>query len=168
MELEADSGSFSHREAEAKLSAISRSGHHSRPATVNERPPLVGFCTEKETKDGAVQTMPSRVSQGAADFEETLFVRCHVYCDNGNSRPKFEPRPFVIHAFAVDAQELDFGRHTVDLSQLIQESVEKNIEGTRIRQWDMSFSLSGKAKGGELVMKLGFQIMEKEGGSWDL
>ncbi|KAD7476999.1 hypothetical protein R6Q59_006931 [Mikania micrantha] len=119
---------------------------------------------KKETKDGAVQTMPSRVSQGAADFEETLFVRCHVYCDNGNSRPKFEPRPFVIHAFAVDAQELDFGRHTVDLSQLIQESVEKNIEGTRIRQWDMSFSLSGKAKGGELVMKLGFQIMEKEGG----
>ncbi|KAD7477067.1 hypothetical protein E3N88_00203 [Mikania micrantha] len=120
---------------------------------------------KKETKDGAVQTMPSRVSQGAADFEETLFVRCHVYCDNGNSRPKFEPRPFVIHAFAVDAQELDFGRHTVDLSQLIQESVEKNIEGTRIRQWDMSFSLSGKAKGGELVMKLGFQIMEKEGGA---
>ncbi|XP_076942734.1 protein PLASTID MOVEMENT IMPAIRED 1-like [Bidens hawaiensis] len=123
---------------------------------------------KKETKDGAVQTMPSRVSQGAADFEETLFVRCHVYCTpagNGNSRAKFEPRPFVIHAFAVDAQELDFGRHTVDLSQLIQESVEKNIEGTRIRQWDMSFNLSGKAKGGELVMKLGFQIMEKEGGA---
>ncbi|KAK9073649.1 hypothetical protein SSX86_006243 [Deinandra increscens subsp. villosa] len=112
--------------------------------------------------------MPSRVSQGAADFEETLFVRCHVYCipaGNGNSRPKFEPRPFVIHAFAVDAQELDFGRHSVDLSQLIQESVEKNFEGTRIRQWDMSFNLSGKAKGGELVMKLGFQIMEKEGGA---
>ncbi|KAI3797089.1 hypothetical protein L1987_39780 [Smallanthus sonchifolius] len=123
---------------------------------------------KKETKDGAVQTMPSRVSQGAADFEETLFVRCHVYCvpaGNGNSRPKFEPRPFVIHAFAVDAQELDFGRHSVDLSQLIQESVEKNFEGTRIRQWDMSFNLSGKAKGGELVMKLGFQIMEKEGGA---
>ncbi|KAI3517930.1 hypothetical protein L1887_06175 [Cichorium endivia] len=123
---------------------------------------------KKETKDGAVQTMPSRVSQGAADFEETLFVRCHVYCipaGSGNSKAKFEPRPFVIHAFAVDAEELDFGRHTVDLSQLIQESVEKNFEGTRIRQWDMSFNLSGKAKGGELVMKLGFQIMEKEGGA---
>ncbi|XP_071703945.1 protein PLASTID MOVEMENT IMPAIRED 1-like [Rutidosis leptorrhynchoides] len=122
---------------------------------------------KKETKDGAVQTMPSRVSQGAADFEETLFVRCHVYCTpagSGNPRAKFEPRPFVIHAFAVDAEALDFGRHSVDLSQLIQESVEKNFEGTRIRQWDMSFNLSGKAKGGELVMKLGFQIMEKEGG----
>nr|XP_043631294.1 protein PLASTID MOVEMENT IMPAIRED 1 [Erigeron canadensis] len=123
---------------------------------------------KKETKDGAVQTMPSRVSQGAADFEETLFMRCHVYCTpagSGNPRAKFEPRPFVIHAFAVDAEELDFGRHSVDLSQLIQESVEKNFEGTRIRQWDMSFKLSGKAKGGELVMKLGFQIMEKEGGA---
>ncbi|XP_024996457.1 protein PLASTID MOVEMENT IMPAIRED 1 [Cynara cardunculus var. scolymus] len=122
---------------------------------------------KKETKDGAVQTMPSRVSQGAADFEETLFIRCHVYCTpagSGNPRAKFEPRPFIIHAFAVDAEELDFGRHAVDLSQLIQESIEKNFEGTRIRQWDMSFNLSGKAKGGELVMKLGFQIMEKEGG----
>ncbi|KAI3745586.1 hypothetical protein L6452_07987 [Arctium lappa] len=123
---------------------------------------------KKETKDGAVQTMPSRVSQGAADFEETLFVRCHVYCTpagSGNPRAKFEPRPFVIHAFAVDAEELDFGRHAIDLSQLIQESIDKNFEGTRIRQWDMSFNLSGKAKGGELVMKLGFQIMEKEGGA---
>ncbi|KAL4579144.1 hypothetical protein LXL04_015281 [Taraxacum kok-saghyz] len=123
---------------------------------------------KKETKDGAVQTMPSRVSQGAADFEETLFLKCHVYCvpaGSGNPKAKFEPRPFVIHAFAVDAEELDFGRHTVDLSQLIQESVEKNFEGTRVRQWDMSFNLSGKAKGGELVMKLGFQIMEKEGGA---
>ncbi|XP_015885653.2 protein PLASTID MOVEMENT IMPAIRED 1 [Ziziphus jujuba] len=121
---------------------------------------------KKETKDGAVQTMPSRVSQGAADFEETLFVRCHVYCSpsNGKQQLKFEPRPFWIYLFAVDAGELDFGRSSVDLSQLIQESIEKSREGTRVRQWDTSFNLSGKAKGGELVLKLGFQIMEKDGG----
>ncbi|XP_030523447.1 protein PLASTID MOVEMENT IMPAIRED 1 [Rhodamnia argentea] len=120
---------------------------------------------KKETKEGAVQTMPSRVSQGAADFEETLFVKCHVYCTPGNGKQlKFEPRPFWIYMFAVDAEELDFGRSSVDLSQLIQESVEKNYEGTRVRQWDTSFNLSGKAKGGELVLKLGFQIMEKDGG----
>lgn len=52
----------------------------------------------------------------------------------------------------------------MDLSQLIGESIEKNQQGTRIRQWDTSFNLSGKAKGGELVLKLGFQIMEKDGG----
>nr|GME04193.1 protein PLASTID MOVEMENT IMPAIRED 1 [Ipomoea batatas] len=120
---------------------------------------------KKETRDGAVQTMPSRVSQGAADFEETLFIRCNVYFTPGTgTHMKFEPRPFLIYAFAVDADELDFGRSSVDLTQLIQESIEKSFEGTRIRQWDTSFSLSGKAKGGELLLKLGFQIMEKDGG----
>ncbi|XP_047329017.1 protein PLASTID MOVEMENT IMPAIRED 1-like [Impatiens glandulifera] len=122
---------------------------------------------KKETKDGAVHTMPSRVSQGVADFEETLFIRCHVYCSPtgpGNALPKFEPRPFLIYVFAVDAHELDFGRSSVDLSRMIEESVQKNSEGTRVRQWDTSFNLSGKAKGGELVLKLGFQLMEKDGG----
>ncbi|XP_059293285.1 protein PLASTID MOVEMENT IMPAIRED 1 isoform X2 [Lycium ferocissimum] len=127
---------------------------------------------KKETKDGAVQTMPSRVSQGAADFEETLFIRCHVYytptsgtsSGSGGARFKFEPRPFVIYVFAVDAEELDFGKNVVDLSEMIEESIEKSFEGNRIRQWDTSFTLLGKAKGGELVLKLGFQIMEKDGG----
>ncbi|KAL6210272.1 hypothetical protein ACLB2K_015505 [Fragaria x ananassa] len=135
------------------------------PASMNGL--RLSICVrKKESKDGAVQTMPSRVTQGAADFEETLFFRCHVYCSSySHGKPKkFEPRPFWIYVFAVDAQELDFGRNSVDLSQLIQESIEKSHEGTRIRHWDKSFRLSGKAKGGELVLKLGFQIMEKDGG----
>lgn len=135
------------------------------PATMNGL--RLSVCVrKKETKDGAVHTMPSRVSQGAADFEETLFIRCHVYCTTGGgtTQLKFEPRPFLIYAFAVDAEELDFGRSSVDLSHLIQESIEKNSEGIRVRQWDTSFNLSGKAKGGELVLKLGFQLMEKDGG----
>ncbi|XP_047983343.1 protein PLASTID MOVEMENT IMPAIRED 1 [Salvia hispanica] len=121
---------------------------------------------KKDTREGGVQTMPSRVSQGAADFEETLFIRSHVYYSPAGSgaHMKFEPRPFLIYMAAVDAGELDFGRKTVDLSGLIQESIEKSFQGTRIRQWDTNFSLSGKAKGGELVLKLGFQIMEKDGG----
>ncbi|XP_020205481.1 protein PLASTID MOVEMENT IMPAIRED 1-like [Cajanus cajan] len=120
---------------------------------------------KKETKDGSVQTMPSRVDKGAADFEETLFLRCHVYCNHGSGRQlKFEPRPFWIYLVAVDAKELGFGRSSVDLSQLIQESIDKSHQGMRVRQWDMSFGLSGKARGGELVLKLSFQIMEKEGG----
>lgn len=121
---------------------------------------------KKENKDGAVQTMPSRVSQGAADFEETLFIRCNVYCNQqGNGKNlKFESRPFLIYLFAVDAKELNFGRNLVDLSQLIQESIEKSRQGNRVRQWETSFDLSGKANGGELVLKLGFQIIEKDGG----
>ncbi|KAK6160868.1 LOW QUALITY PROTEIN: hypothetical protein DH2020_004249 [Rehmannia glutinosa] len=122
---------------------------------------------KKENKDGAVQTMPSRVSQGAADFEETLFIRCHVYYTPGgkDTNMKLEPRPFLVYVTAVDAEELNFGRSAVDLSGLIQESIDRSFEGARIRQWDKSFSLSGKAKGGELVLKLGFQIMEKDGGT---
>ncbi|KAL2342369.1 hypothetical protein Fmac_003654 [Flemingia macrophylla] len=122
---------------------------------------------KKDTKDGAVKTMPSRVAEGAADFEETLFIRCHVYhtTNQGTTKKiKFEPRPFWIYLFAVDAKELDFGRSSVDLTELIKESIEKNQQGTNVRQWDTSFSLSGKANGGELVLKLGFQIMEKDGG----
>lgn len=89
---------------------------------------------KKETKDGSVQTMPSRVDQGAAEFEETLFIRCHVYCNHGSGKPlKFEPRPFWIYLVAVDAKELGFGRNSVDLSQLIQESIEKSQQGMRVR-----------------------------------
>ncbi|KAM0905135.1 hypothetical protein ACQ4PT_017569 [Festuca glaucescens] len=121
---------------------------------------------KKESRDGAVQTMPSRVQQGAADFEETLFLRCHVYCSGGGAgKPptKFEPRPFVLSVVAVDAPELDFGQSAVDLSALVKESTEKSREGERVRQWDMAFPLAGKAKGGELVVKLAFQIMEDGG-----
>ncbi|XP_051126613.1 protein PLASTID MOVEMENT IMPAIRED 1 [Andrographis paniculata] len=121
---------------------------------------------KKETKDGAVETLPSRVVRGGADFEEMLFVRCHVYYApaSGGAAMKFEPRPFLIYVTAYDAGELDFGRNTVDLSNLIRQSVERSFEGSRVRQWDTSYKLDGKAKGGELVVKLGFQIMEKDGG----
>ncbi|XP_008804649.2 protein PLASTID MOVEMENT IMPAIRED 1 [Phoenix dactylifera] len=121
---------------------------------------------KKETKEGAVRTMPSRVLQGSADFEEMLFIRCHVYCSGGSGagKPlKLEARPFLISVVAVDAPELDFGNSIVDLSLLVKESMEGSFEGARIRQRDTTFPLSGKAKGGELVLKLGFQIMEDGG-----
>ncbi|VAI35770.1 unnamed protein product [Triticum turgidum subsp. durum] len=121
---------------------------------------------KKESREGAVQTMPSRVQQGAADFEETLFVRCHVYCSGGGAgKPpaKFEPRPFLLSVVAVDAPELDLGQSTVDVSALVKESTEKSQQGERVRQWQMAFPLAGKAKGGELVVTLAFQIMEDGG-----
>ncbi|KAF3791255.1 hypothetical protein EJ110_NYTH07754 [Nymphaea thermarum] len=136
------------------------------PASMNGL--RLAVCVRKqETKDGALQTMPSRVMQGAADFEETLFLRCHVYFSSSKHSPgvfRFEQRPFLVTVVAVDAEELDFGRNVVDLSNLVQESMERNVEGARVRQWDATFKLSGKAKGAELVLKLGFQIMEKDGG----
>ncbi|CAL5082763.1 unnamed protein product [Urochloa decumbens] len=124
---------------------------------------------KKETRDGAVQTMPSRVVQGGADFEETLFLRCHLYCTGGgggagNNKPvRFEPKPFIVSAVAVEAPELDLGRNAVDLSALVRESSEKSRHGERVRQWDMAFPLAGKAKGGELLVKISFQVMDDGG-----
>ncbi|KAF8700672.1 hypothetical protein HU200_034019 [Digitaria exilis] len=118
---------------------------------------------KKETRDGAVQTMPSRVHHGEADFEETLFVRCNLYCTGKPPLLRFEPRPFVVSAVAVDAPELDLGRSAVDLSLLVKESSDKSQQGERVRQWDMTFPLAGKAKGGELVVKLSFQVMDDGG-----
>jgi len=60
-------------------------------------------------------------------------------------------------------KELSFGRNCVDLSQLVEESIERSQQGTRVKQWNTSFGLTGKAKGGELVLKLGVHIMEKDG-----
>lgn len=133
------------------------------PASMNGL--RLAVCVRKrETRDGAVQTMPSRVGQGMAEFEETLFVKSHVYYSGGGDKPlKLEPRPFLVYVAATDAEELDFGRSTVDLSLLVQESIEKNSQGARVRQWDTSFNLSGKARGGELLLKLGIQIMEDKG-----
>ncbi|KAF9615505.1 hypothetical protein IFM89_023887 [Coptis chinensis] len=71
---------------------------------------------KKETKDGAVQTMPARVLQGAADFEETLF------------------------------RELEFGRNYVDLSLPGSGIYGKNLEGMRVRQWDTMFPVQGRQK----------------------
>ncbi|GJN34586.1 hypothetical protein PR202_gb23263 [Eleusine coracana subsp. coracana] len=127
---------------------------------------LVVAARKKDSRDGAVRTMPARVQHGEAHFEETLFVRCNLFCSGGGggSKPlRFEPRPFLVYAVAVDAPGLDLGRSAVDLGLLVKESTDKAQHGERVRQWDMAFPLAGKAKGGELLVKLAFQIMEDGG-----
>ncbi|KAF7063401.1 hypothetical protein CFC21_069924 [Triticum aestivum] len=91
----------------------------------------------------------------------------YAYCSGGGAgKPpaKFEPRPFLLSVVAVDTSELDLGQSTVDLSALVKESTEKSQQGECARQWQMAFLLAGKAKGGELVVTLAFQIMEDGGG----
>ncbi|CAH9087594.1 unnamed protein product [Cuscuta europaea] len=134
---------------------------------------------KKETARMTARTVPSTVSNGSADFGETLFVMCHVYFSGGRggTRLTFEPRPFLISVFAASSLaetgdagggrklQLELGRSSVDLSQLIQESIDKSFQGIRVRQWDMSINMSSqKALGGKLFLKLWFQIMEKDDG----
>ncbi|PUZ40348.1 hypothetical protein GQ55_9G416000 [Panicum hallii var. hallii] len=120
-----------------------------------------------ETRDGAVQTMPCRVRGGAVDFDETLFVRCNLFFTGGagTGKPlKLEPRRFVVSVVAIEARGANLGAHTVDVSSLVLDSVAKaSSEGRRVRWFDRTFALSGKAAGGELLLKLGFQLMDDAG-----
>ncbi|KAL0927269.1 hypothetical protein M5K25_001432 [Dendrobium thyrsiflorum] len=121
---------------------------------------------KRESRDGAVRAMPSRVLQGCAEFEETLFIQCNVHCSGGaaTGKPiKLEARPFLISVVAVDVAELELGRTIVDLSQLIRESIEGSLEGARIRKWEAAVELTGKAEGGQLALRVGFQITDDGG-----
>ncbi|KAL5224645.1 hypothetical protein ABZP36_011284 [Zizania latifolia] len=120
-----------------------------------------------ETKDGAVQTMPAKVRDGCVDFNETLFIKCNLYFTGGagTGKPlKFEPRQFIVSVISIEAPGIRLGTHTVDVSSLVLDSLEKiSSEGRRVRWFDKAFTLSGKATGGELLLKLGFQLMEDAG-----
>lgn len=122
----------------------------------------------KESRDGAVQTMPARVFQSVAEFDESLRIHCHVYGSNsrhGTSHGilKFQSRPFTVYVVAVDAEELDFGKHHVDLGTLLQEAAQKHPAGEDSDDgWNASFALSGKARGAELVVGLGYEILDKD------
>lgn len=119
-----------------------------------------------ETKDGAVQTMPATVRGGCADFDETLFVRCNIYFAGGagTGKPlKLEPRRFVVSVVPAEAPGVRLGAHAVDVSSLVLDSLQKSSEGRRVRWFDTAVTLSGKATGGELLLKLGFQLMDDAG-----
>ncbi|CAD6211828.1 unnamed protein product [Miscanthus lutarioriparius] len=117
-----------------------------------------------ETRDGAVQAMPCRVRDGAADFNETLFVRCNLYFSGGAGTGKplrLQPRRFIVSVVAVEGRGALLGTHTVDVSSLVLESLDKiSSEGRRVRWFHKTFALSA---GGELQLKLGLQLMGDAG-----
>jgi hypothetical protein len=120
-----------------------------------------------ETRDGAMQTMPARVSRdGTAEFDETLFVKCSLYFTGGpgTGKPlKLEPRRFVLSVIPVEAPEISLGTYAVDVSELVRDSLQKSSEGRRVRWFERAYGLAGKAAGGELLLRLGFQLMEDAG-----
>jgi hypothetical protein len=156
------------------LFSIEVAGARGLPPAVEGRR-LAVTVRKAETRDGAVQTMPCRVRDGGADFDETLFVRCSLYFTGGKGIGKplrLEPRRFLVSVLAVDAlaaagrsvhHHHHLGTHAVDVSALVLESVERSSEGRRVRWFDRTVGLSGKAAGGELLLKLGFQLMEDAG-----
>ncbi|CAM6119354.1 unnamed protein product [Calypogeia fissa] len=117
-------------------------------------------------KDRAVQTMPSRVFQGSAEFEETLQLRCSVYgSKSAHQAVKFMPKAFTLGVIALDVDELVLGQHRLDLSKLLPEAPEHEHENDdKPVSWTTSFKLAGKAKGGTLVVTFGYELLQKEKG----
>lgn len=116
---------------------------------------------KEETKEGALQTMPSRVFQGIAEFEETLFMKCTLYGSKGSSnRMKFMSKVFIVSVIAPDAEELDFGKHQLDLAHLLAEDRKGILE--KVKSWDVVLDLSGKAKGGKLIITFGYEVVDKD------
>ncbi|CAN6177957.1 unnamed protein product [Urochloa humidicola] len=117
----------------------------------------------KDTHGDAVQTMPVHVHEGATEFDEMFYHWCHLYCSGGSSTGKplmFKTRPFLLSAVIVGALELDLGQSSVDLQHL-REGVRGEVPAIRVpRSWDGTFSHDGKAKGGDIIVKLAFQIMK--------
>ena len=112
-----------------------------------------------ETKEGAVQTMPTRVFQGIAEFEERLFMKCTLYSNKGHSNTtKFMEKNLIVSVISPDIDGIDFGKHQLDLSKLLAHLMDEKGSS-----WDTTLDLTGKAMGGKLAIGIGCEVLSKDG-----
>lgn len=119
----------------------------------------LGLYVHWKRKDEVLQTCPSRVSDGVAEFEETLMHRCSIYASKNGSQnsTKYEPKLFLLYASVVGASGLDIGKHWIDLTRLLLHTFDELEEDKRSSgKWTTSFKLTGKAKGAILNVSFGF------------
>lgn len=115
-------------------------------------------------KDSVLKTRPSRVSNGMAEFEETLMSKCTVYgAKNGpGDFVKYEPKHSMLYASIVGAEGLEIGKHWVDLTRLLPLTLGELEQDKCSGKWSTSFKLVGKAKGATLHVSFGF-LVTKDG-----
>ena len=114
-------------------------------------------------KDSEAQTSPSRVYQGLAEFEETLKLKSTVYGSRSESHGmKYMAKNFDLAVVALDVDELVLGKHRLDLSRLLPNTTEDKSDDESDHSWTTSFKLTGKAKGGTLIVTFGFQLLNKD------
>lgn len=113
-------------------------------------------------KEEMLQTCPSHVCLGVAEFEETLIHRCSVYGHPSGSHHsvKYEAKHFLLYASVVGVPGLDIGRHLVDLTKLLPVTMEELEEGKSSRKWTTSYKLSGAAQGATLNVSYGVLVMK--------
>ncbi|KAH7387103.1 hypothetical protein KP509_16G005400 [Ceratopteris richardii] len=129
------------------------------PASLNGLRLIVHWNRQEE----GLQTMPSRVVDGVVEFDETLRQRCTVF---GSRSPKnlmqYDPKLFALSVVALDVDELELGKHHIDLSRLLpEEHVDRNSQHPN-HNWSTSFELSSMAKGGSLFVTFSYDILHQE------
>ncbi|KAM1012886.1 hypothetical protein ACFX13_043664 [Malus domestica] len=120
-------------------------------------------CVHWKRKGEVLQTLSSKVVEGVAEFDETLMHRCSVYGSrNGlNHSVKYEEKLSLIYVSLSGEPGLDIGKHWVDLTRLLPLTFEE-LEGEKSGKWTTSFNLSGKARGANLNVSLGFLVMQED------
>jgi len=122
----------------------------------------ISMSVHWKRKDNVLRTIPSRVSNGLVEFEETLMSKCGVYAvKNGPGNfVKYEPKHFLLYTSIVGAGGLDVGKHWVDLTRLLPVTVEELEEEKCSGRWSTSFKLAGKAKGATLHVSFAFLVIK--------
>ncbi|MCO5564712.1 hypothetical protein L7F22_018379 [Adiantum nelumboides] len=114
-------------------------------------------------QEEGLQTMPCRVRGGVAEFDETLRQRCTVYgFRNSSSLMQYEPKLFTLSVVALDADELELGKHHIDLSRLLPDEDVSRDKGQPNHSWSTSFELSGMAKGSSLFVTFNYDLLHQE------
>lgn len=124
----------------------------------------IGLCVQWKRKNIILQTCPSRVFQGATEFDETLTHRCSVYGSSTASgrSVKYDSKCFLIHTSVVGEPEHNIGKHHVDLTRLLPLSLEELWGDKNSGKWSTRFRLAGKALGASLNVSFSYQVMKDE------
>ncbi|XP_027330273.1 protein PLASTID MOVEMENT IMPAIRED 1-RELATED 1 [Abrus precatorius] len=156
------------------LKALTRMGDHKFKCCFNlhvhsvEGLPLsldgTNLCVHWKRKSSILQTRPSRVFHGAAEFEETLTHGCSIYVGRAMSSHsvKYEPKRFLIYASIVGEPEHDIGNRQVDLTRLLPLTLAELGGDKSSGTWSTSFRLAGKAVGASLNVSFSYQVMKGE------
>lgn len=121
------------------------------PATYNGRRVAVNWMR----KENYVDSKPATVSDGFADFEEILHLKCTMYGGKGGT--KYLPKSSTLSVQAVDGDRAVLGRHKLDLSRLLPSG---DITGVRrgsgggLDGSTVSFPLSV----GSLLVTFGYKV----------
>ncbi|CAM6021551.1 unnamed protein product [Sphagnum balticum] len=124
------------------------------PSSMNGLRLTVQFGQRENT---VVQTAPARVLQGAAEFEETVSLKCTVYgSKSGTQGMKYQPKQFSLSLIAPD-DDLVLGKNKLDLTRLLPKGLDEDEE--KQDTWTTSFKLMGEGQGGTLVVTFGYEIL---------